>query len=284
METFKRLQINRDALLDQYRANLDDVYDLQDTLITTILPSVTDELELEPDAQEWVKEWLSDTFFRISRRNKFTRSFSLEAVQKNLLWRLTNLWPVERQGETEPLSPIPNFYCLPAHIRDPLGRPILVLGVAPVDEDLSIQKDLIIRAFERLRMHLKRLYDDSGTNSRPVLQYTVLLDLSQLSLQSINIDLFTWTVREVIPRFPGMIAGLFMLNYSWSYSGLWSVFKYVCHLYMSAAKGADRVIHALRFAARIRRVITVSRRHRGPYMSWGSDAIAACTNFATFTN
>lgn len=61
METRKRLQRNRDTLLEQYHANLEDVYSLQDTLIQDILPSVTDELELGPDAQEWAKEWLSDT-------------------------------------------------------------------------------------------------------------------------------------------------------------------------------------------------------------------------------
>jgi len=61
METRKRLQTNRDALLEQYHSNLEDIYTLQDTLIRDILPSVTDELGLSPEVQEWAKEWLSDT-------------------------------------------------------------------------------------------------------------------------------------------------------------------------------------------------------------------------------
>lgn len=61
METQRRLQTNRDALLEQYFANLEDVYNLQDTLIQSVLPSVTDELGLGLEAQEWAKEWLSDT-------------------------------------------------------------------------------------------------------------------------------------------------------------------------------------------------------------------------------
>src|SRR5258708_32593900 len=61
METQRRLRTNRDALLEQYFANLDDVYNLQDTLIQSVLPSVTDELGLGSEAQEWAKEWLSDT-------------------------------------------------------------------------------------------------------------------------------------------------------------------------------------------------------------------------------
>jgi hypothetical protein len=61
METLQRLQKNQDALLEQYHANLEDTYSLQDTLIQDILPTVADELELSPESQEWAKEWLSDT-------------------------------------------------------------------------------------------------------------------------------------------------------------------------------------------------------------------------------
>ena len=61
METYQRLQSNRDSLLEEYFSNLDNIYDLQDTLIQSVLPSVTDELQLGLEAQEWAKEWLSDT-------------------------------------------------------------------------------------------------------------------------------------------------------------------------------------------------------------------------------
>lgn len=90
-----------------------------------------------------------------------------------------------------------------------------------------------MRAFEILRIHLKKLYEMSEDNEKPSLQYVALLDLSQLSLQSLvssslsrfyffiyfksiiqNIDLFTWTLREVIPRFPGMIAAGEFSNWS----------------------------------------------------------------------
>lgn len=47
--------------MEQYHANLEDVYSLQDTLIRDILPTVADELELSPESQDWGKEWLSDT-------------------------------------------------------------------------------------------------------------------------------------------------------------------------------------------------------------------------------
>ncbi|GLB37805.1 putative CRAL/TRIO domain containing protein [Lyophyllum shimeji] len=61
----------------------------------------------------------------------------------------------------------------------------------------------------------------------PVLQYTVLLDLQGFSVKNFDVELLTWLMREIIPRFPGMLAGVFMLNYSWVHSGMWSVAKRV---------------------------------------------------------
>lgn len=61
METHERLQKNRDYLLQQYNSNLEDILNLQDTLIQDILPSITDELELCQEAVEWAADWLCDT-------------------------------------------------------------------------------------------------------------------------------------------------------------------------------------------------------------------------------
>jgi hypothetical protein len=59
MET--QLRKNKDILLQEYRSNLQDVLDLQDTFIQDILPAITDELELCPEAVIWVSDWLGDT-------------------------------------------------------------------------------------------------------------------------------------------------------------------------------------------------------------------------------
>lgn len=61
MENLNRLQAAQEALLEEYRTNLEDIYNIQDTLIQDILPSVTDDLDLTPNACAWAKEWLSDT-------------------------------------------------------------------------------------------------------------------------------------------------------------------------------------------------------------------------------
>ncbi|KAF8070799.1 CRAL-TRIO domain-containing protein [Lyophyllum atratum] len=222
MSTTELLRENCERLLVQYNSNIQAVLGLQATLIRDILPSVTDELELSPEATEWAKEWLEDThtLFRICRRNNFTRSFAMESIRKNLVWRLRNLWPL---GQS---VPIPMLHCLPENAHDPFGRPILLLEVLPLDVPYDAVRPIILQTFERLRRHLNDLRA-SPTPRSPILQYIVLLDLQGFSMRSFDLDLLTWITREIIPQFPGMLAGVFMLNYSWVHSGMWNLVKRV---------------------------------------------------------
>ncbi|KAJ7162076.1 CRAL-TRIO domain-containing protein [Mycena filopes] len=238
------LDANREKsklLAAQYTENLEAVLALQRTLIEDILPGLTDELELDAESIQWAKEWLSDTctlfrvlrvrypgllfanliFFRVPfiQRNKFTRSFALESIRKTLAWRFTHLWP--------PGSPSMRFvHCLPPPATDPFGRPILVVKVVSFNDSSDAYKPLLIQSLERLRLHLKRLNDDTHP-SPPTLQYVILLDLKNLSTQSLNIDLVTWTLRDAVPQFPGLLAAAFMINYSWAHAGIWSIAKRV---------------------------------------------------------
>ncbi|KAF5351795.1 hypothetical protein D9756_007633 [Leucocoprinus leucothites] len=196
MEIQDLLKTNSIRLLATYHENINNVLDLQVTLIRDILPSVVDEFDLNPDATEWATEWLNDTasIFRIARRNKFTRSFALESIRKGLVWRLQNLWP------TNPSYVLPpTVRCLPEHVRDPFGRPVLVVEVPPVNESPDIVKPYIIQAFEQLRLHLKSLSGAQGLEEEPILQYIILLDLAKLSLQSLAITLHPVTGPFLTP-------------------------------------------------------------------------------------
>ncbi|KAF7305872.1 hypothetical protein HMN09_00741400 [Mycena chlorophos] len=229
------LQTNRDkldALNAQYTESLEAVVDLQATLIDDILPSVADELELDDDAVEWAREWLADTptVFRILRRNKFTRSFALESARKTLVWRFHHLWPPSPPSE----STTPLIQCLPPPTADPFDRPVLVIRVVSFNDSSDAYKPVLLQAFERLRLYLVHLNeseawreDEDEREGVPILQYVILLDLKNLSTQSLNIDLLTWTLREAIPHFPGMLAAAFMINYTWAHGAVWSVTKRV---------------------------------------------------------
>ncbi|KAF7357821.1 hypothetical protein MVEN_00828100 [Mycena venus] len=251
-----------ELLNSQYTENLEAVLALQGTLRDDILPSVTDELELDAKSIQWAKEWLSDTctLFRILRRNKFTRSFAMESIRKTLVWRFTHLWP------PDPPSRLPFVQCLPPTARDPFGRPILVIKVVSFNDSSDAYKPLIIRGLECLRLHLKRLNGDSYQRGAPTLQYVILLDLKNLSTQSLNIDLVQWTLFEAIPQFPGLLAAAMMINYSWAHAGLWSIAKRVLpaaaisRVFFSNAAGAYQLFLSLDATERLWRNSSFSDR------------------------
>ncbi|KAG7446558.1 CRAL/TRIO domain-containing protein [Guyanagaster necrorhizus] len=223
MDTYALLKVNCDKLLEQYHANLRDVRALQQTLINDILPSVSDELHLSDLETNWAKEWLNDTFsiFHLFRRNNYTKSFALEAVRKNLVWRLGHVWPPDPEISTRIAASV---HFLPDDITDPLGRPIIVLKVAPFNYGSDDYKGVVYRALECLRCHLREV-NRNEVEGRPALQYVLLLDLKGLSMQSISFDLVSWLLSDVIPRFPGMLSAVFMINFSWTHSGIWSIAK-----------------------------------------------------------
>jgi len=119
------------------------------------------------------------------------------------------------------------IHCLPSNIRDPFGRPILIIK-APTSfgDDVSASKLTISQMVEQLRVHLQFLDSETVEDTeQPALQYIAIVDLRAMSIQTFNIDLVTWVIREVIPRFPGMLAGVMMINYSWAHSGVWRLTK-----------------------------------------------------------
>ncbi|KAK1225654.1 hypothetical protein PQX77_011411 [Marasmius sp. AFHP31] len=221
MDTRSLLQANCDRLIHEYQSNLDAAIELQTILIEDVLPSVATELELDEEQQDWARKWLQDTpmIFQVMRKHKYTRSFALDSIRKNIGWRIKNLWPPKSE------LPLRNVHCLPDNVRDPLGRPILVIRAIPLEEPPDQLIPVLFHVMERLRVCLKALNDTNDGPSMPFLQYVVLLDVKELSMQSMSIELITWFINELIPRFPGMLAAVFMLNSSWTQAGMWSIAK-----------------------------------------------------------
>ncbi|KIM75966.1 hypothetical protein PILCRDRAFT_826814 [Piloderma croceum F 1598] len=225
MDIRSLLQANNDKLLRLYKENLDITLALQATLIEDVLPHVRDELQLDADIVDWANEWLEDTasIFQFLRRHKFTRSFAMESIRQNLVWRINTIHP----SIEEP--PLGILHCLPSPVSDPFGRPIIVLKVSALAAEHSTDnfKHLLMPTIDHLQAHLKELNASQKRTETPILQYIVLLDLADVPIQHVDVKLIAWSMRDVIPRFPGMIAAVFMLNYSWTHSGLWTVAKRV---------------------------------------------------------
>ena len=184
----------------------------------------------------------------------------MEALQSILTWRISSLPSLD----AFPLTPF--LRCLPPTAHDPFGRPIVLMRLAEFNGDLEDLKTIIIRNMELFRLHLERLNEQSreDVEFRPILQYVALLDIQCVSFSSMvsdlfvlfttpastnvqhNVELLTWYINELLPRFPGMLAAgtrtvskmelrtpdafdiaVFVLNYSWAHNGLWSIAKYV---------------------------------------------------------
>jgi len=105
----------------------------------------------------------------------------MEYIRKTLSWRCKHLWNPPNFSDL-----VSRVHVLPDPARDPFGRPILCVDASILNELTNDSLPSLIRTTEALRLHLQSLLRD---DSRP-LQYTVLLDLKDLSMQSIVSSLF----------------------------------------------------------------------------------------------
>ncbi|OCH91704.1 hypothetical protein OBBRIDRAFT_728303 [Obba rivulosa] len=220
------LQEHKNLLDDLYNEHLETVLALQDTLINDILPGLVDEFRLNPASEARAREWLQDTAFllRHNQRDKCIVSFALESIRKTLVWRLNSL------SECTNYVPCSFLRCLPHNARDPFGRPIVYMDAGAFVENPESLRHSVACTMELLRVHLRTLNDGNDAHEVPtqhILQYVALLDIKRISFQSAqHIDFISWFIYELLPRFPGMLAATFVLNYTWAHSGLWNLAKH----------------------------------------------------------
>ncbi|KIY50158.1 hypothetical protein FISHEDRAFT_71774 [Fistulina hepatica ATCC 64428] len=211
-------------LLDRYREHEQDIKSLQCVLMQE-LESLRDELELSPESHAWIEEYFNDevTVFHVLRmqRNNFIRSHAIECMHRNVVWRLDHLWPLRDRPvcNTKLLSVLSSTH------DTALGMPMLHVTIGSIHDDIH---SLISYSAECLRLYIQRLNEIESTNklsSPTVLQYLILLDIKALSLKVDNLDILRWTVEEIYPKFPGMLAAVYVVNYTWTQGGIWHVIK-----------------------------------------------------------
>ncbi|KAH9892750.1 CRAL/TRIO domain-containing protein [Cubamyces lactineus] len=226
MSLEERLHAHHNLLVEAYQNNIATARTIQQTLLNDILPGLVDELELDEESEARARLWLNDleSMFRLFKRHKFTVPFTLEHARDTLLWRLAVV-PADL-----PSRPPSFIQCLPLVHRDPCGRPVIVVRLAQLFQFSGDVRDALVHYMERLRLNLQsmnRVDAREDGNRTPILQYMALLDIGGISVQNANMDLITWYIFELVPRFPGMLAAVFVLNYSWAHSGLWNIVKRV---------------------------------------------------------
>jgi hypothetical protein len=122
-------------------------------------------------------------------------------MRSTLLWRLRSLPP---PIPSQTASILPTLHVLPSSALDPLGRPIIILKVLELAQlrvaDKREQERILehtLQLLDTLRLHLNNLTTRGRTKPEnlsskiPTLQYTLILDVSNVSMRTI--------VRQIVP-------------------------------------------------------------------------------------
>jgi retinaldehyde-binding protein 1 len=122
----------------------------------------------------------------------------MESIRQNLVWRINTIHP----SLEEP--PLGILHCLPSSVSDPFGRPIIVLKVSALAAEHSTDdfKLLLMPTINHLQLHLKELNALEERKERPILQYVVLLDLAEVSIQHVvcKLAFVTLIVMNLLQR------------------------------------------------------------------------------------
>ncbi|GAA6000778.1 hypothetical protein JCM10207_004656 [Rhodosporidiobolus poonsookiae] len=233
MATVASLSARKDAIVAQYRDNAGLVRDVQRQAIADLLPALRDELDLDEEAVGAGKAFLQDrvTVFRFCRRARFSPTSALKLLHATLHWRFTSSL---RNLTAASIAPTyrthPLFFFHPA-LADRFGRPCAVLNLRHVqrtdDGSLDSLKDFIRVCWEAGRRYLSDLSRQAGEQDDPKLQMVLIVDLEGAGMSNLEVELLPFFMDLLKSHFPGMVGGVFLLNYGWAYAGMWQLAKRV---------------------------------------------------------
>lgn len=203
------------------------VDDLQSVLID-FLPELKQTLNLGFVQVERIRQYINDrgTLFRFLRKANFNFDVASKALMSDLRWR------AENHVDSISLQDVPRDFTERGlfffHKADKFNRPCAILNLREyVREDGSpsfneVKKYIIFNAEVARRLLL-----DKSKESRdgPVLQYVIILDLKGAGVSTLSLDLLRFTTDIFRHHFPGSVGAIFVLNYGWMYSGMWTLFK-----------------------------------------------------------
>ncbi|KDQ21141.1 hypothetical protein BOTBODRAFT_168474 [Botryobasidium botryosum FD-172 SS1] len=225
MEFSQRVHDQWQAVDADFMEHKDAIGRVQADALDDILPRALQQDGLLVDSAKgaWAKEWLSDesVIFRFFRRYSYTQDEALKAIEETLNWRLSDLYP-----PPEP-PPTPMLRVLPSPTSDKLNRPIVVFQVRHLHAySLDLVKSIVAKTFELVELRIR----DANAESRSrggcnVHQFVLVFDVEGASIRSSTMDLMSWLLKVIAPRFAGTCGTIFVVNYSWAHAGLWGFAK-----------------------------------------------------------
>jgi len=212
------LQEKHDTIRELYQDHYNSVISLQTLLRDEVLPHLKDELVLDEPTSQQALKWIADqgSIFRMLKKLKYNLNDTRIVLERTLRWRISYLASLLQAAHDRDRTFI---RCLPEPVRDIFGQPVILLQLGLLTDASNETKNEILRVHEEMR---QRLYFEP--ESTTTLQYVMFVDSKDASIRSVAVELISWFIREVAPRFPGMCAAVFVMNYSWSY-GVYNIIK-----------------------------------------------------------
>ncbi|KAF8322172.1 CRAL/TRIO domain-containing protein [Clavulina sp. PMI_390] len=195
--------------------------------------------EVEEEAATWALNTLdTPTLFRFYKKYKWNRVTTVSAIIANAIWRIHTIptLPIPTPTETPLLRLI--------DASDSFGRPIMIIRARHIPgKPIPDIKSELLTAYELARIHIGYLYSQchdvvgSSAQLERILQFTIIADLDGLGIRQVPMDLIPWLGQTLIPNFPGVVGPAYVVNYSWTFNGVWQMAKQ-----MLPQRAIDRIV------------------------------------------
>ncbi|TPX62856.1 hypothetical protein PhCBS80983_g00104 [Powellomyces hirtus] len=168
--------------------------------------------------------------FRFFKKHKYNQENAEQAFLEHIDWRLQNDLPNLSTGSFTPkahqLSQDGLFYFWKTDLE---GRPVAVLNLKHLSKatDLEDLRMLFVVQMEVARRLVQSINEENQRcgSDKLVVQISVICDLNGVGLGNVNYEMIPLFLDLFNRHFPQTLGTVYVLNYGWLHSGIWSIVK-----------------------------------------------------------
>ncbi|KAJ3018628.1 hypothetical protein HKX48_002772 [Thoreauomyces humboldtii] len=218
-------------ITDAVREHAAGVKALRDGL-TAIVAGLRKDMDFSRRELHHLAEILVDDafLFRFYKKHKYQLTAAEQAILDHIDWRLQhdlpNLCTFSLTPKAHLLSQDGLFYFWKT---DNEGRPVGVVNLKHLTKGTDVQdlRMLFVMQMEVARRLVQALNDEyqrCGTD-KLVVQISLICDLDGVGLGNVNFEMIPLFLDLFNHHFPQTLGTVYVLNYGWLHSGIWSVLK-----------------------------------------------------------
>ncbi|EPQ30994.1 uncharacterized protein PFL1_01183 [Pseudozyma flocculosa PF-1] len=238
-------------LQQKFKDSNQDVKHLLRLALEQLVPSLSEELELQDEGTARVRAFLEDhaTLFRFYRRSRYDHHQALALLTTSIAWRIKTDLDLLSIASLHPLyvsppAPQPPLFWANSSFKDRFGRPCGVISLRCVERTeqntLDELKEYIVACMEIMRRYIADLnarhrHEKAGASrtagpadgQHPVIQAVIAVDLQGSGMANLELELLPFLLDLLKNHFPGMVGAVYILHYGWVHAGMWAVAKRV---------------------------------------------------------